>query len=82
MDKFKNLFINLDKTDLKIMKFGIKLCFGIYLFSGILLCSYLFFIHSIFLFDLGLCIFKLSTYIFIEFIICGVVADTIKKQME
>ena len=82
MDKIKNLFNNLDKTDLKIMKIGIKCCFGILLVAIILLSSYLFFVHNFFLYELGLAIFKLSAYIAVEFIVCGIVADKIKKQIE
>ena len=82
MNKIKNLFKNLDKTDLKIMKIGLKISFFIIIFSVFLLCIYLEFIHSIFLYNLAIAIFKLSTYIGIEFIICGIVVDTVKKQIE
>lgn len=81
MKKLKILFNNLDKTDLKIMKIGIKICFGILMISIVFLFSYLFFVPNIFLYELGLSIFKLSTYIAVEFIICGVVADIVKKQL-
>ena len=81
MKKIKTLFENLDKTDLKIMKIGIKLCFYILMSSIILLSIYLF-VHNIFLYSLGLAIFRLSTYFAIEFIICGIVADIVKKQIE
>lgn len=81
MKKIKTLFENLDKTDLKIMKIGIKFCFYILMFSIFLLSIYLF-VHNIFLYNLGLAIFKLSTYFAIEFIICGIVADIVKKQIE
>ena len=81
MENLKTLFNELDKTDLKIMKIGFKLCFGILLLASILLTNYLI-SNNIFLYNLGLAIFKLSTYIFIEFIICGVVVDKIKKQLE
>ena len=82
MKKLKTLFDNLDKTDLKIMKIGIKICFVISAISIILLSIYLIFAHSIFLYNLGLSIFRLSTYFAVEFIICGIVADVVKKQIE
>ena len=82
MEKFKNLFNNLDKTDLKIMKIGMKFCFVILMLSITLLALYLLFIHKIFLFDFGLALFRLSTYFAIEFIICGIVADMVKKQID
>lgn len=81
MKKIKNLFDNLDKTDLKIMKIGIKFCFGILLIATALLCVYLFFVHNLFLYNLGLIVFKSSMYIAMEFIVCGVVADKIKEQL-
>ena len=82
MKKLKTLFDNLDKTDLKIMKIGIKICFVISIISIILLSIYLIFIHSIFLYNLGLAIFRLSTYFATEFIVCGLIADVVKKQIE
>lgn len=81
MKKLKSLFNELDLIDLKIMKIGFKVCFVISLFSVFLLTNYLF-SNNIFLYDLGLTIFKLSTYIFVEFIVCGVVVDKVKKQLE
>ena len=82
MNNIKNLFNNLDKLDLKIMKTGLKFCFLVLIFSVFLLYMYLNVLHSIFLFNLAIAIFKLSTYIAIEFVICGIVVDTIKKQID
>ena len=82
MKKLKNLFSNLDKTDLKIMKIGMKICFSILMVSIVLLTFYLLLVHKIFLFNLGLALFRLSTYFAIEFIVCGIVADVVKKQLE
>lgn len=88
MDKIKNiiklnylkdLLANLDKTDLKIMKYGLKICFGILLFSVMLLSFYLTATHNVFLYELGITIFRVSTYIAVEFVVCGIVVDTIKK---
>ena len=81
MKKLKSLFNELDLIDLKIMKIGFKVCFVISLFSVFLLTNYLL-SNNIFLYDLGLTIFKLCTYIFVEFIICGFVIDKVKKQLE
>ncbi len=82
MNNIKNLFNKLDKQDLKIMKNGIKICFLILMLSVFLLYMNMEFLHSIFIFDLAISIFKLSTYVAIEFIICGIVVDIIKKQLE
>ena len=81
MVNFKKAFENFDKTDLKIMSTGIKICFVILLFSIFLLSVYMC-SHSLFLYNLGIAILKLSTYFIVEFVVCGVVADKIKKQIE
>ena len=81
MVNFKKTFENFDKTDLKIMKNGIKICFVILLFSIFLLNVYMC-SHGLFLYNLGIAILKLSTYFIVEFVVCGVVADKIKKQIE
>lgn len=82
MNKLKDLFHNLDKTGLKIMKIGIKICFGILGIAIVLLSSYLLFSHNFFLYELGLSILKLSTYFAVEFVICGIIADKLKKQLD
>ena len=81
MERIKNLFNNLDKTDLKIMKNGLKFCFMISIISTVLLIVYLS-VHNLFLYELGIAIFKFSLYIAIEFIVCGIVVDTVKKESE
>ena len=80
-NKLKSLFTELDLTTLKIMKIGFKICFSILIFSVILLVFYLS-TYKLFLYDLGLSIFRLSTYFFVEFIICGFTVDKIKKQLQ
>ena len=81
MEKLKNLINNLDKVDLKIMKRGLLFCLCIAFFAVTILSIYLF-VHNIFLFELGLSILKLSVYFAVDFIVCGVVVDSIKKQSE
>jgi hypothetical protein len=81
MYKIKNIFNNLDDLDLKIMKIGLKVCFGILIFSIVLLSFYLVLIHTSFLYNLGITVFRLSIYLSVEVIICGIVADLIKKQI-
>lgn len=81
MDKIKNFFKNIDKLDLKIMRCGLKFCFLILVFSILLLISYLTFSNNLFIYNLGLSLFKLSTYFGIEFIICGIVVDSIKQSL-
>lgn len=82
MNTLKNLFNNLDTLDLKIMKIGLKFCFVLLLIALAILLLYLFFVHTVFLYNLGLALFRLSSYFSVEFIICGIVADMVKKQIE
>ena len=80
MNKIKSILANLDTIALKIMKVGLVFCFLTSILSFFIL--YIFLLnHSIFLFNLGLSIFKLSTYLSVEFIICGIIADKIKEQI-
>ena len=80
LNYLKDLITKLDKTDLKIMKYGLKACFAVLIFSVILLLFYLNFTNKILLYELGINIFRVSTYIAVEFIICGIVVDRIKKE--
>lgn len=79
--KIKDIFKNIDKKDLKIMRNGLKFCFFILLVSIAILVTYLFFIHSILIYEIGLLIFQLSLYLAIDFVVAGIVVDTIQKQL-
>ena len=71
---------NINKDILKIMKHGLKLSFLICIIATTILCAYLFFFHSNFMFWLGFYIFKIGLIIAVEFIICGMAVDAIKNQ--
>lgn len=77
----KDLFLNIDKKDLKIMRTGLKFCFLILLTSMIILLTYLFFMNSVFIYEIGILVFQLSLYFAIDFIVAGIVVDTIQKQL-
>lgn len=77
----KNLFLNIDKKDLKIMRTGLKFCFLILLTSMIMLITYLFFMNSVFIYEIGILVFQLSLYFAIDFIVAGIVVDTVHKQI-
>lgn len=79
MQKFILGLKNLDKDTYKIMKYGL-------LFSGIIclaavgiLLAYIFLGTSLF-YHLGLTLIKSSFTFAVEFIICGIVVDFIRKQ--
>ncbi len=77
----KNIFKKLDKTALCVLKHGLHFCFYLCLISTIVLFVYLSFKLNPFVFDLGFMLFKLSIIFAIEFIICAIAADKIKKQL-
>ncbi len=79
MNKIKDFFKNIDELDLKIMRKGLNFSFIILTASIIILAFYLIFNKYLFLYNLGLSLFKISTYFGSEFIVCGVVVDFIKK---
>ena len=79
--EFIATFKNLDKLTCKIMKNGLKFCFCICIVSVLILIAYNIFGISPFTYYIGINLFRLSLIYGIEFIICGLVADSIKKQL-
>lgn len=70
---------NLDNDTLKIIKYGLLFCCLIALISIIFLLTYIFLGFNFF-YHLGLALMQ-STIIFaVEFVICGIVVDFIRKQ--
>ena len=81
---FKNLlenFKNFDKITFKILKYGLNFCFIICIISVSILLTYDLFFPSLFMYYIGIGLFKLSLTFGIEFIICSFVVDGIKKQL-
>ena len=74
-------FKNLDKLTYKIMIRGLYFCFIIGIISALLLFTYNIVKTCPNIYYIGLSLFKLSCSFFVEFIICGLVADSIKKQL-
>ena len=79
IEKIRNLFKNVNKQILKIMKCGLQFSFLICIIATAILCTYLLFYHDSFLYSLGLTSFKLGIIIGIEFIICGLSVDAIRS---
>ena len=79
--KLINTFKNLDQLTYKIMRCGFKFCFAICIFSVIILFTYNLFILSPSVFYIGISLFRLSMIFGIEFVVCGLVVDGIKKQL-
>lgn len=80
-NKFKCIFDDLDKKVLKIMKNGLRFSFFVLLFSIAILITYLFFVHSILIYQIGLLVFQLALYFAFDFVISAIAVDSIHKQL-
>ena len=79
MEKFISIFKSLDKDTYKIMNYGIFFSGLVALSSVAVLLTYIF-LGSIFLYHLGLALLQSSFTFAVEFVICGIVVDFIRKQ--
>ena len=80
LNKIIDTIKNLDKKILKILNYGLKFCFAILVLSAIILVTYLFFVHSDFVFQTGLLTFKIGLCFISEFFTSAIAVDTISKQ--
>ena len=81
IDKLRYTFQNLEQQTKKIIKNGVKFCFILCIISLIILLTYDFFVSNPHLFDIGITLFKMSSLFSIEFLICGIVVDSLKKNL-
>lgn len=79
MQKLFSELKNLDKETFKIIKYGILFCTCIALVAVAVLLTYIF-LGFIFFYHLGLALIKCSFTFAVEFVICGIVVDFIKKH--
>lgn len=79
MQKMISELKNLDKDTFKIMKYGLFFCACIALIAVAILLTYIF-IGSNFFYHLGLTLMKSSFTFAVEFVICGIVVDFIRKN--
>ena len=79
--KIISYFKKLDKLTYKIMKYGLISCFILSTFSALMLLTYNLANTTPDVFHIGLSLFKLSCTFSVEFIVCGLVIDSIKKQI-
>ncbi len=77
IEKFKNL----EKDVVKIIQKGVKFSILICILATFLLFTYESFISSPNLYYIGLKLFQTGLMFAVEFTICGLAIDTIKKQM-
>ena len=79
MQKMISELKNLDKDTFKIMRSGLLFCNFITLIALAILITYIFLGFS-FYYHFGLTLMKSSFIFAVEFIICGVVVDFIRKH--
>lgn len=79
MQKIISELKNLDKDTLKIMKYGLMFCISIALIAVIFLLTYIF-LGLNFSYHFGLTLMKSSFTFAVEFIICGIIVDFIRKR--
>ena len=79
MQKIISGLKNLDKDTYKIMRYGLFFSTFISLTAVGILLAYIF-LGSSFLFYLGITLLKSSFSFAVEFVICGIVVDFIRKQ--
>lgn len=79
MQKIFSELKNLDKDTYKIMNYGLLFCTCIALISAFILITYILG-GSLFFYHLGLTLLKSSFTFAVEFIICGIVVDFIRKR--
>ena len=81
VNKLINSFKNFDELTFKIMKYGLWFCFAICSLSILILIAYTFSSLSPFMYYIGINLFRISTIYAIEFVVCALVVDGIKKQL-
>ena len=81
IEKLKSIFENLDKKTKKILKHGLSFCFVITIFSAIILLTYLLFLHTQLIYEIGIMVFQISLYYYIFFIASAITVDSMKKNM-
>ena len=79
MQKIISELKNLDKDTCKIIKYGLLFCSFLALIAVGILLTYIF-LGSNFFYYLGLTLMKSSFTFAVEFVICGIVVDFIRKN--
>ena len=79
MQKLISELKNLDKDTIKIMKYGFLFCGCVAIVAITILLTYIL-LGSNFFYHLGMTLMKCSFTFAVEFIICGIVVDFIRKK--
>lgn len=80
-NKIKDILNNLDVKTKVIIKNGFKFCTFLCLFSLFLLITYIFWFSVPLVFYIGIMLFQMSLLFSVEFLVCGIVVDSLKKRL-
>ena len=80
--KLVELFNNLEAKTKTIIKNGLKFCFIICIISLSILLTYNFIFSNPIIYNIGITLFQMSLFFSVEFLICGIVVDSLKKKIE
>ena len=80
-NKIKDIINSLDFKTKMIIKNGFKFCIFLCVISLSLLVTYIFWVSIPFVFNVGIMLFQMSLLFSVEFLICGIVVDSLKKRL-
>ena len=80
-NKIKDTLNNLDQKTKLIIKNGITSCIILCILSISLLITYIFWFSIPIIFNIGIMLFQISLLFSVEFLICGIVVDSLKKRL-
>ena len=80
-NKINDIINNLDFKTKVIIKNGFKFCTFLCAISLFLLVTYIFWFSIPLVFNIGIMIFEMSLLFSVEFLVCGIVVDSLKKRL-
>ena len=80
-NKIIDIINSLDSKTKVIIKSGFKFCTFLCVISLVLLVTYIFWFSTPLVFNVGIMIFQMSLLFSVEFLICGIVVDSLKKRL-
>ena len=78
-NKIKDTLNNLDKNKINNKKWNYIFCIILCILSISLLITYIFWFSTPLIFNIGIMLFQISLLFSVEFLICGIVVDSLKK---
>ena len=79
--KIKDTFKNFDKMTVKLLKYGLEFCLIILAISVLILITYLCFIHSLIVYEIGILVLQISLYYAVYCVASAFTIDSIQKKL-